>query len=276
MIRKYTEQDEKTIVSMTFGKYAEELKEYSRDKIMIAEYEGNVTGYSYTSLGAVGYYFVFVYVFTEYRRRGIGTELYSEAEARCLKEECKEIFSNYFEKNGTDQFVRRLTFSYTTSSDILKFSGSFVPEKEHTIRQCKEEDYLRFQNIWSRGSYEMHKRIGLPVEDPLENDETYREQYCNDVKNSFALEIDEHIIGVGSITGNRVSCLAVDMSYNNCGYGTALTIFLTNEILKRGNKEAYITCETGNDNALHIYEKIGYKKLYTDYWAIKKLNKFNV
>lgn len=60
--------------------------------------------------------------------------------------------------------------------------------------------------------------------------------------------------------------------YRRHGYGTAMAIFLTNEILRRGFNEAHLACKTGNDNALHIYEKIGYKKQYTDYWAIKKFD----
>lgn len=270
IIRKYTQQDESSIVNMTLGKYMDELKGYSRDKIMIAEYNGIVTGYSYTSLGAVGYYFVFVYVFTEYRRRGIGTTLYLESESRCQKEGCKQIFSNYYEQKGTDEFVKRFNISYTTSSDIMKYSGCLVPKKEYTIRQYKDEDYMRFQDIWSRGSYEMHKRIGLPVKEPDDFiNETYREQYREDANNFFILETDEQIVGGGSITDNWISSLAIDITLNNQGYGTALTIFLTNEILRRGYNEAFLSCETGNDNALHIYEKVGYKKLYTDYWAIK-------
>lgn len=270
IIRNYMKQDETSIVNMTSGKYSDELKGYSREKIMIAEYEGIVGGYSYVSSGAVGYFFVFVYVAPEYRRRNVGTKLYLEAEKRCLKAECNEIFTTYYEKDGTEKFVKKLGATYTTSSHIMKYSGGLISEKEMTIRQYKDEDYLRFHYIWSYGSHEMHKRIGLPVKEPFKMEEIYREQYHNDRDNLYVLERDGQIIGVGGILGNSIGCLAVDIHYNNHGYGTALAAYLTNQIIQRGNNEVYVTCEIGNDNALHIYEKIGYKKLYREYWAIKR------
>ena len=278
IIRNYTKQDEASIMNIAVGKYFDELKGYSRENIMVAEYGGNVVGYSYVSSTGAGYFFVLVYVSSEYRRHNIGTQLYWEAEQRCLESNCIEIFTNYYEEDGATEFAKKLGAKYITSSDIMKYSGvliseeeliNLISEKELIIRQYKDEDYLRFQYLWSYGLYEMHKRIGLPVNEPFKIDESYREQYHNDVDNLYILESNGHIVGVGSQLGNSIGLLAVDTNYNNYGYGTVLAKYLTNQILK-DNKEVYITCETGNNNALHIYEKIGYKKLYKDYWAIKK------
>jgi predicted GNAT family acetyltransferase len=155
----------------------------------------------------------------------------------------------------------------------MKYAGELIPESKYNIRKYKDEDYMRFAEIWICGMNELHKRIGLPVDEATEPNEDYREHYKNSADNHFVIEDEGLIAGVGGIDGNMIGSLAVDTNLYNHGYGTALAIFLTNEILKRGNNEAYLHCETGNDNAFHVYEKIGYRKLYKVYWSVKNFTK---
>ncbi len=266
-IRKYTSEDESALLRMSEGKYLEDYANYSRDKLTVAEYSGNAVGYCYISEGGdADSFYVLVYVSHEHRRRGIGTALYQAAEAQCQSAGCKQIYSNYYDQ-AVNEFVKHFNVSYTTSSDILKYSGSLLPEGEFNIRRYKDADYSRYHYLWSYEVHEMHKRIGLPVEEFKGIDDTNRSDYSEN--DTFILEAGGEIIGGGGISGDSIGHLAVDANASNRGYGTAIATFLTNEILRRGNKCAYLTCETGNANALHIYEKIGYKKQYTDYWAIK-------
>ena len=92
----------------------------------------------------------------------------------------------------------------------------------------------------------------------------------------YVLEDGGQIVGFGSFESDadgeyHINAICVDIALYNHGYGRALTIFLTNEILRRGKNAAYLSFEHGNHNAKHIYESIGYKKLYTGYSPIKKL-----
>ena len=63
--------------------------------------------------------------------------------------------------------------------------------------------------------------------------------------------------------------LAVDEVYAGKGYGTRLAAFLTNECIRRGCSNPCLYCETGNDNAMHIYKKIGYVEKNRECVAVK-------
>lgn len=259
---------------MTAGRDSVELSGWiqSREKIAVAEYAGETAGYSYTGKGGdIGSYFVFVYMSPSLRRRGIGTALYEEAVSRLRAEngEPREIFTRYFDPAEAEGFIKKLDFTYTTSSDIMSYSGPPLPEGGNDIRPYRDEDYMDFERIWSRGMYEMHIQIGLPVSEPGEPDPALRGRYLNDAANMFILECDGAVAGGGIVSGDSIGALAVGSDFRRRGYGSALAAYLTNEILRRGNSSAFLTCETGNGRALRVYEKLGYKKLYTDYWAIK-------
>jgi GNAT superfamily N-acetyltransferase len=236
---------------------------------MIAEYNGIVTGWSYANIqtGKDMWSFVVVFVSDLFRRNGIGTALYLEAEKRCIESGCEELFITYYDANGTDKFIRKFAFTYSTSDSLMEYTGEPLPEIKYDIRKYKDEDYYRFDSIWSRGIFEMHKRIGLPVTKPTAPSDEFRQQNRDNAENLYVLEDNGIIVAVGGLMGN----LAVDLEMNNRGYGTALASFLTNEILRRGSKVAYLSCETGNDNAFYIYIKIGYREIYKEYSSIKKL-----
>lgn len=271
-IRKYRPDDEATLLHMTAGKFAEDLAEFSRDRINVAEYDGAVAGWSYTNIrsekGMMS--FVAVYVSEEFRCRSIGTALYREAEARCIEVGCEELFSSYYESSAV-KFADKLEFSYSNSASRMEYNGGLLHEASCAIRKCCDDDYYLFDDIWSRRMFEMHKRIGLPITEPVTPNEEFRQQYRDDADNMFVLEDEGKIVAVGGLMGDSIGCLAVELDMNNRGYGTALAVFLTNVIIRRGNKTAYLTCETGNDNACHVYEKIGYKEIYKEYYSVKKL-----
>ncbi|MBD5459510.1 MAG: GNAT family N-acetyltransferase, partial [Lachnospiraceae bacterium] len=77
--------------------------------------------------------------------------------------------------------------------------------------------------------------------------------------------------GIGSLFDDHsgIGSIAVDSAYSGRGYGTRLAIFLTNECMRRGCPRPCIYCENGNDNAMHIYKKIGYVEQNRETVAIK-------
>lgn len=66
-----------------------------------------------------------------------------------------------------------------------------------------------------------------------------------------------------------IGALAVDRAYSGNGYGTRLAAFLTNECISRGTKAPLPCCETGNENAMHVYQKIGYTEQSRESVAVK-------
>ena len=66
-----------------------------------------------------------------------------------------------------------------------------------------------------------------------------------------------------------IGSVAIDRSYAGQGYGTRLTAFLTNECIRRGNNSPCLYCESGNEDAIHVYKKLGYVEISRESVAIK-------
>ena len=76
----------------------------------------------------------------------------------------------------------------------------------------------------------------------------------------YVMKVDGTIVGMGTLFDDAtgIGGLAVDEAYAGKGYGTRMAAFLTNECIRRGCPNPCLYCESGNDNAMHIYKKIGY------------------
>lgn len=271
-LRKHTENDEtilkKYMTNDDNRHYVKDIDDWSRDKITVVEYDGVIAGYLLASIEKDNCQ-VFIYISQEYRKNGIATALFHEAERQCREKSEKEMWGGYADES-VKEFTKKIGCHFTSSNLYMEYTGGILPENEKikNIRKCREEDYLRCQYLWSKGYYELHLRIGhvdVKMSEPQQDFDK------NAVENWYVLEENGQIIGCGYINENEITALAVDTEVNNKGYGTALAIFMTNEILKRGYKTASLNCEAENDNARHIYEKIGYKVIETSYVSYKKV-----
>lgn len=142
------------------------------------------------------------------------------------------------------------------------------------IRQCRIDDYPTAPDIWSREYADMHIRIGLPYKRHELTEEERKEGYdefIRAISDSYVLEIDGKIIGFGTLFSDNsgIGAVAVDRAYAGHGYGTRLSAFLTNECIRRGNKAPCLYCESGNDDAMHVYQKIGYVEVSRETVTLK-------
>jgi len=278
-IRNYNSDDEIALKGMLRNanhNYTENLDEYlanvgERETLTVAEYSGVVAGYLWLSIQP-GNCQAFIFVSPERRRRGVGTALCDEAARLCREKDEKEFWAMYYEYEIGRGFADKVGCYYTASSIYMEYAGGALPDcgKFKNIRECREEDYFRCAYLWDKGYYEMQVRIGHPDPRMYMQCEDDRHKFVSNTENSYVIEEDGQIIAYGVISGNAIGALAVDTELSNRGYGTALTELLTNEILKRGNANAYLWCEAENANARHVYEKIGYKKIEMCYTSYKR------
>ena len=183
-------------------------------------------------------------------------------------------WTSYPESNETDRFVISVGFNYTNTNSYMVHSGENYVFSTDGIRPCRPDDFPAALDIWSREYAEMHRRIGLPyLKHELTEDERKQEyeQFLSSLHNSYVLEIDGNIIGYGTLFDDNsgIGSVAVERAYVGRGYGTRLTAFLTNECIDRGNKTPCLYCEAGNDDAMHVYRKIGYTEVSRETIALK-------
>ena len=217
--------------------------------------------------------FVFVYVKPEYRRQGIGTYAYRQAEIK-LKEFGGNWWSSYPQLEAADCFAMQVGFDYTNTNSYLVHDGRKLKVDETGIRLAKSEDYPTAPYIWGKEYAAMHHRLGLPFEQKEMTEEERKEDYqlfCQWLDQYYVIEVDDTIVGMGTLfeDATGIGGLAIDEAYTGKGYGTRMAIFLTNECIRRGCSNPCLYCETGNDNAMHIYQKIGYVEKNRESVAVK-------
>ncbi len=275
ILRKFQEGDEHKVNEMTDPGSYELFKSFSKRTIDLIFKEEIPVGWIHLHLpdNSLGSGFVYIYVAPDHRRQGIGAYAYSQAESQ-LKEIGCNWWSSYPESEAADQFAIAVGFDYTNTNSCLVHNGSVVNVCMDGIRMCRMEDYPAASDIWSREYAAMHIRLGLPYkrkELSAAERKADHDDFCQNISNYFVLESDHKIVGVGSLFDDNsgIGSLAVDSDHSGRGYGTRLAVFLTNECIRRGCPRPCLYCEAGNDNAMHLYKKIGYVEQSRESIAVK-------
>lgn len=274
--KKYEAADESKIALITEPSYYEIFKGFSKKTVSLVTRDSEIVGWYYLTIPESSLYsgFVFIYVAVPYRRKGIGRYIYQKCKEKLDVIGCNH-WSSYPESEISDKFALSIGFDYTNTNSYLVHSGELVAGSEEGIRKCRIDDYPTAPDIWSKEYAAMHSRIGVPYEQKELSDAERKEEFedfCNNIDNYFVLEVDSKIVGMGSLfeDSSGIGSLAVDSAYAGKGYGTRLAVFMTNESIRRTGKAPCIYCESGNDDAMHIYKKIGYVEKNRESVAFKK------
>ena len=274
-LRDYSENDNAFIEKTTEPFYLDKFKEFEGEEIKIILLGKTAVGWAHVHIPGSSLYsgFIFIYIIPEYRRKGIGTWVYRQAEAEWIPVGCN-WWTSYPASEGADRFSLAVGFDYTNTNLYMEHSGEPYVASADGIRQCRPDDFSAVSEIWTREYADMHRRIGLPYEThefTEEDEKEAREDFLSNLQNKYVIEVDGKIVGQGGIfrDNSGIGSLAVDRAYAGHGYGTRLAAFLTNEIIRRGNNTPCLYCELVNDDALHVYRKIGYREVSRETVALK-------
>jgi len=270
VLRRCQKHDIPVLAAMLKGTRYEEYLDSRR--LMVAEVNGALAGFAYASPYS-GDCRVFVFVAPEYRRHGIGMMLYAWVERRARRSRSESLWSTYYEPAESVAFVSKIGYDRLTGNDYMRYAGGLLPEKPAAIRNYTDADFDRVFYITSHAWHDLRLRTGVTDSKVHTESGEIRRSYRRNAGSGYIIEDNGEIVAYGSFDEDMIGSVCVDPALYNRGYGRALAIFLTNEILRRGNKAAYLWCEHGNDNARHIYESLGYETQYTGWSPIKKLRK---
>lgn len=275
MVRTYLPSDNSIVYEKTEESYYNKFMAYSKHTIRIILCNDDVVGWMMLSIPKKPLYDgqIFIYLFPEHRKQGIGSLAYRQVEAELLLAGCS-WWTSYPASDIADKFVLSVGFDYTNTNVYMEHDGSLYDASANGIRMCRKEDYPTAPDIWTREYAAMHTRIGIPYKRQELSEAERQEEYDNfikDIHNSFVLENGGKIIGFGKLFDDStgIGAVAIDSTYVGRGYGTRLSAFLTNESIRRGCKKPCLYCETGNNNALHIYKKIGYREISRETVALR-------
>lgn len=275
IFKEYKSTEKNIVKAITETTYHNTFDGFKEETIQLIYLQDTLVGWIHLHIPEVFIHsgFVFVYVKPEYRRQGIGTYAYRQAEIK-LKEFGGNWWSSYPELEAADRFAMHVGFDYTNTNSYLVYDGRSLTVDETGIRLAKSEDYPTAPDIWGKEYAAMHKRLGLPFEQKEMTEEERKEDFkifLQMLNLYFVMEVDGIIVGMGTLfdDDSGIGGLAVDEAYAGKGYGTRIAAFLTNECIRRGCPNPCLYCETGNDNAMHIYKKIGYVEKSRESVAVK-------
>ena len=274
IIKNYESATIPYVIQITEPQYHERFNNTAPHQIKLIFNNNTLIGWVRVKIPPNSLYsgFVFIYITPSYRRKGIGSYVYKEIEKTFLSIGC-DWWSSYPEYEGANAFALAVGFDYTNTNHELEHNGKVSSITSEGIRQCCLSDYSEVQKLWSTEYYRMHILLGLPFRQKELTDEERQESYndfCHNIDNYFVLEADGRIVAMGCLFSNNsgIGSLAVNHEFSGKGYGTRLASFLTNKCIQRGNPHPVLSCEGKNENALHIYQKIGYSIKRTECVAL--------
>lgn len=91
--------------------------------------------------------------------------------------------------------------------------------------------------------------------------------YCRIEKDSRNIACASAVMERGYVS---VLNVIVDEKYRGLGYGRRLLEALLNEAIRKGAHTSYLQVVQSNHIATHLYEKMGYKALYSYWYRVKK------
>jgi len=223
--------------------------------------------------------FVYLYVAPDYRRQGIGRAAYREAERRIRSSGC-DWWSSYPPSETADAFCHEVVgFTYMNTNHDMVWHGDArtLDPPADGIRPIEERDIPAGPGIWSREYARMHRELGIPYDEAvptpeqIEHDRREIREHPERWSNVFLLDEGGVPAAYGAVfsDGDSVGAVAVDYGHRNRGYGTRMTAFLARECIRRGHAHPFLYCEAGNDAALYVYEKLGYRIESVETVAVK-------
>ena len=270
-----TADTEKEILRKTESEYIAKYNEFEADEKWAWEEDGKVVGWFHLYVEEDGVHsgFLFIYVFPEFRRQGIGTAIYRYCEEKLKASGCN-WWSSYPESEGADKFALAVGFDYTNTNSYMVYEGGALDYPEEGIRPCVRADYPAAVDLWRREYAAMHVRIGLHYvehEQTSEQIEAIRESFYKELGDHFVIEENGRIIATGTLfsDGSGIGSLAVDREFAGRGHGTRLAAYITKECIRRGTAHPCLYCEAGNDDAMHVYKKLGYVERSRETVAVK-------
>jgi ribosomal protein S18 acetylase RimI-like enzyme len=211
-----------------------------------------------------------IFVSKAYRRMGIGTELMKMADKLFSQNEAVERSTGVCRDGDRSslQFLYKNGYYISYSAYIMEREGESLPERNISVRQYENDDYLICQSISEIAFYKMHELVGMLPSFYFPPNERERKSFLEDRNNIFVMLIDCEIVAVGIICGSELCHVSVRPELQARGYGRAFVSFLVNEIMRRGEKIVKLGVVKGNP-AKKLYESLGFKEKSLNHWVTK-------
>lgn len=217
--------------------------------------------------------YITINIFKAYRNKGYGTEALKQVENMIVK--ANKITAIYCWHNEiAKQFLIKRGYKPTWASTMMKYNGPKFEMPSLQVRQYKDEDYTEAFYLAAEAFHRMRVGTGCfpdsQVGEPSEESRKRLLKYAND---EYILELNDEIVGYADVDDEELDTVSIKITHQGKGLGKAFIKYMTNLLIDRGVKEPTLWCVVGNNNARHIYDSIGYKEVFCEGFAEKKIER---
>lgn len=271
-IKEYNkERDYQDIIDMINDSKSEFINLESKygDDIYVAYLEEKLIGVAASNSGKL-IVTPYIYVKSDFRRRGVGTQLLDYLEKRIISYK-RTIHSQYNIKSENAEivgFLKACGFEIWMSGNWMNRKGAKLDYKDINVRQYADDDFDICHKIESTTMFLMRESLNTKHNYYYPHNENDRKFYIEHSNNIFILEKNNKIIGIGDIDENELTGVSIDPMYQGLGYGTEFVKYLVNVIMDRGYKEVKLEAMIGNP-ARRLYDRLGFEDEYILHYMVK-------
>ena len=163
-------------------------------------------------------------------------------------------------------------YSPTWASTEMKYDGKKFQESNLPIRQYRDEDFDEAFKLSAEAFHKMRVGTGcFPDSKVAPPSETSRENWLKEAENEFVIDLNGEIVGYANLDDEELDSISIKISHQGLGLGKEFIKFMTNRLIDRGVEEPVLWCVVGNNKARHIYDSLGYKEVFCQGFAEKKI-----
>ena len=219
------------------------------------------------------YAFLYIYIFPAYRHMG-----YGKAAALLLEQKlcaCNPAsISTYYRSDDPIAYAYAKDCGYKKeySSDYMVYSGPHFETAAMLVRQYQDEDYSEAHSLYAEAFHLMRLSTGcFPDSVPEPPSEKGRKYWSETTDERLVCLNGEEIVGYAHIEGNEIGSVSVKPDCQSKGVGKAFVKYIVNMLLDIGYENISLYCVVGNNRARHLYDELGFKQIYRNDYAKKKI-----
>ena len=242
------------------------------DEVFAVGYGDEIIGLAY--IGCEKKDSVYVYLFREYRGRGLGYPAAQAAE-RALPKTVETVEIGYDLRDPVAKaLAEKMGYRRKFASAKMVYEGGLLEESPLPVREYRNEDFLEAWTTSAEAFHRMRLSTGCFPESTVGTPSDEKRAYWTETANErLVLELDGEIVGCAHISGNELSVVSIKISRQGEGLGRKFVSYLVNRIIEKKIGAPVLWCVVGNVKARNLYESLGFREVCRYEFAEKKLDK---
>ncbi|MCA0972124.1 GNAT family N-acetyltransferase [Halobacillus litoralis] len=203
-----------------------------------------------------------LYIDPEYRRSGLGANLYKETE-KLIAERDSDFVSVYLSESQEDglQFAESMGFVKWWSSPELIYRGKPFSKTNGEFVKYDNVLYESFRKVVQDAYYDLHEKVD--IKPYTASDDIVKQYQLKNKDRVYVVVQGEEVVASVTVGDGEIENLMVAPDHQGKGYGREALKFGVNTLLSEGYPEVRLCYVTGNEAAENLYSSIGFERLHT-------------